>query len=168
MARTQFNPLDQTVATSAAAVNPVSAANTTADNTFVALTVPGGEIAGACYSIKAYGSGTGAQGTTLTFWIAINGGKAVSIPLTLANTFVSGSPILWSLEAMVTRGGTGATASIRVDGELLWTINVNTGHASGAATVNQGSAWTIAAGCTMGTAAANTGVTCNQALIRRF
>ena len=51
MARTQLNPLDQTVATSAAAVNPVSASNTTADNTFVALTVPAGEIAGACYSI---------------------------------------------------------------------------------------------------------------------
>jgi len=168
VARTQFNPLDQTVATSAAAVNPVSASNTTADNTFVALTVPAGEIAGACYSIKAYGSGTGGQGSLLTFWIAINGGKAVSIPLTLANTFVSGSPILWSLEAMITLGGTGATASVRVDGELLWTINVNTGHASGSATVNQGSAWTIAAGCTMGTAAAANGVTCNQALIRRF
>ena len=92
----------------------------------------------------------------------------MSIPLILANTFVSGSPILWSLEAMVTLGGTGATASVRIDGELLWTINVNTGHASGAATVNQGSAWTIAAGCTMGTAAAANGVTCNQALIRRF
>ena len=168
MARTQFNPLDQTAPTSAAAVSPVTASNSTADTTFVALTVPAGEGTGACYSVKAYGSGTGAQGTTLTFWIAIGGAKVISIPLILANTFVSGGPILWSLDALVTLGGSGATASVRVDGALLWTVNINTGQASGSATVNQGSAWTIAAGCTMGTAAAGNTVTANQALIRRF
>lgn len=168
MARTQFNPIDQTATYSVAAVNTVSATNTTADVSFVTLTVPANENLGACYSAKAYGIGYGAQGTLITFWVAVNGVKVASLPLTLANAFVSPNPMLWTLDAMITLGGTGAAASVRVDGEMLWNANVNTIHASGSATINQAASWTITLGCTIGVASASNTVTCNQALIRRF
>ena len=168
MARTQLNPSDQAAVYCAAAVNALSGSNTTADISFVTLTVPGNENLGACYSAKAYGIGYGALGTIITFWVAINGVKVASLPLTLASAFVSPNPMMWTLDAMITLGSTGASANVRVDGELLWNANVNTIHASGSTTINQTSSWTISLGCTIGTASAGNSITCNQALIRRF
>jgi len=69
---------------------------------------------------------------------------------------------------MITLGSLGTSASVRVDGELLWNANVNTIHASGSTTLNQTSSWTISLGGTIGVASANNSITCNQALIRRF
>lgn len=168
MARTQLNPIDQAAVYCAAAVNTVSGSNTTADISFVALTVPGNENLGACYSAKAYGIGYGALGTLITFWVAINGVKVAQLPLTLASAFVSPNAMMWTLDAMITLGSLGTSASVRVDGELLWNANVNTIHASGSTTLNQTSSWTISLGGTIGVASANNSITCNQALIRRF
>lgn len=166
MARTQLNPLDQTASFTATVGTPVSASNTTADIAFLALVAPANDLVGTCYLIKAYGQVGGAQGAMQTFWVAINGTKVLTIALTLASDF-SVTPLLWTLEAMVTLASTGTSASVYLDGELLWNANVNTNHASGQATVNQGAQWSISCGCTMASAAVGNSVLCRQGMIRR-
>lgn len=166
MARTQINPLDQTASFIATVSPPVSASNTTADIAFLALVVPANDLTGTCYLVKAYGQISGAQGSVQTFWVAINGTKVISIVLTLTSDF-SVTPLLWTLDAMVTLAATGPSASVYLDGELLWNTNVNTNHASSQATVNQTAQWSISCGCTMSTASASNSVTCRQGLIRR-
>jgi hypothetical protein len=166
VARTQINPLDQTASYIGTVTTPVNASNTTGNTTFTALVAPANDLIGSCYQIKAYGLANGEIGSTLTYWVAINGIPIISIPITFANDF-SVSPILWNLEALVTLGGSGALASVLVDGELLWNVNVNSSHASGQTTVNQAAQWTISCGATMGSANPINSITCRQGIIRR-
>lgn len=166
MARTQLNPLDQSTNVIATVASAVTASNTVADLTFLALVVPANDLVGTCYFSKSYGQIAGPMGATQTFWVAINGSKIITIPLTLANDF-TGSPLLWTLDALVTLNGSGSSTTVMVDAELLWNTNVNTSHVNGQATVNQTAQWTISCGCTMSAASSNNSVTCRQGLIRR-
>lgn len=166
MSRTQLNPLDQATSIVSTVASSVTASNTTSDLTFTALVVPANEMAGRCYELKAYGQSAGVLGAGITFWVTINGTKVISIPITLASDFTA-SPLLWTLEALVTLNGSGASVGVMVDGELLWNANINSTHVNAQATVSSLAQWTISCGAKMGAASSSNSVTCRQGFIRR-
>ena len=166
MARTKLNPLDQSTSFTATIGTPVTASNTTTDVTFTSLVAAAGDSAGACFEVKVYGQANGTLGSTLTFWVSVGSTKVISIALPLASDFTT-NVLQWNLEAMVTLAGTGSSATVFVDGELLWNSNINLSHVSGSGSVNQANQWTIACGATWGSASASNSVTARQGVIAR-
>jgi hypothetical protein len=166
MARTKFNPLDQSTSFTSSISSPVSASNTATDVTFASLTVAAGDSVGACFEVKVYGQANGTSGSGLTFWIAVGGAKVVSIPLTLASDF-TGTALQWHFEGMVTLSGSGTAAAVYIDGELLWNSNINTSHVNGSVSVNQTNSWAITCGATWSVASASNAITARQGLIAR-
>lgn len=165
MARTKFNAVDQSASLSASALSTTTATNTTAAQTFVSDTIVANETAGTTYSLEYFGSTYGASTLSVTLWIAINGTNVASVSFTLGATYTSGSPLMLRLQGLVTLAAAGTSVAVRAD-FIAW-AGTTAYRATGSATVNQTSTWTVSAGATMGTAASGNGLVCNQAVIRR-